>query len=247
MNTITVTEFEALVERKDWQREQQCEVVERTTRQKEEWSDAEEDIVQVDIPHVWGVAWKVSSLDGVTITFNEGFNYDDFEPDSLCTGVEGMDDVWTVEGVTVVDEDGDELTASDLCAYLGSDFSDIDYSVLEIEQEDSVDVCEDSDLETFTIEVNNAPDIRFTGERLAHVASSDDVQGVGGSVQAGRWMEHSLYRTVGGKYVCHSVERTRWRGEEDCFRGKVCETLDEVKEFFGKDWLAEELYAEAAI
>lgn len=31
------------------------------------------------------------------------------------------------------------------------------------------------------------------------------------------------------------------------FSGKVCETLAEVKEFFGHRWLAKELYAEAGI
>lgn len=251
MKTISIAEFEALVARNDWQREQDLEVVERLDRQVEEWDEENESLDLIDIPHVWGWASKTSTLDGIKITYTEGFNYDECAPDSLSTGTEGQDDVWSVEGVVVVDEDGDELSAHELADYLDSDFSSIDYSVLEIEQVTDIDVDEDEDddtMETITLEIDNAPNIRFTGELVARVASSDN-QAMGSrySGQTGRWTELALYKTKGGKFICHQVGRTRWQGERDRFSGKVCETLDEVKEFFGHRWLAKELYAEAGI
>lgn len=111
-----------------------------------------------------------------------------------------------------------------------------------------IDVDEDSDMETFTLEIDNAPSVRFTGELVASAASSDN-QAMGSSYsgQTGRWTELALYKTKGGKFVCHQVGRTRWQGERDRFSGKVCETLAEVQEFFGHRWLAKELYAEAGI
>ena len=248
MKTISIAEFKTLVARNDWQREQDHEVVERLDRQVEEWDEENESLDLIDIPHVWGWAAKTSTLDGIKITYTEGFNYDECDPDSLSTGTEGQDDVWSVEGAVVVDEDGDELNAHELADYLDSDFSSIDYSVLEIEQVTDIDVDEDSDMETFTLEIDNAPSVRFTGELVASAASSDN-QAMGSSYsgQTGRWTELALYKTKGGKFICHQVGRTRWQGERDRFSGKVCETLAEVKEFFGHRWLAKKLYAEASI
>lgn len=248
MKTISIAEFEILVARNDWQREQDHEVVELHDRQVEEWDEENQSFDVIHIPHAWGWASKTSILDDIKITYTEGFNYDECDPNSLSTGTEGQDDVWSVEGVVVVDEDGDEINAHDLADYLDSDFSNIDYSELEIEQVTDVDVDEDSDMETFTIEIDNEPNIRFTGELLGYAASSDN-QAMGSSYsgQTGRWTELALYKTKGGKFVCHQVGRTRWQGERDRFSGKVCETLEEVKEFFGHRWLTKELYTAACI
>ena len=249
--SISIAEFKTLVARNDWHREQDHEVVERLDRQVEEWDEENESLDLIDIPHVWGWASKTSTLDGIKIgikiTYTAGFSYDDYDPESLYTGTEGQDEVWSVEGVLVVDEDGDELTAHELDDYLGADFSSIDYSVLDISQVTDIDVDEESPMETFTLDIDNAPSVRFTGELVAS-ASSDD-QAIGGSYsgQTGRWTELALYKTKGGKIICHQVGRTRWQGERDRFSGKVCETLSEVKRFFGRRWLAKELYAEASI
>lgn len=103
-------------------------------------------------------------------------------------------------------------------------------------------------MKTFTLEIDNAPSVRFTGEMVASAASSDN-QAMGSSYsgQAGRWTEIALYKTKAGKFVCHQVGRTCWQGERDRFSGKICETLEEVKEFFGHRWLAKELYSKAGI
>jgi len=101
--------------------------------------------------------------------------------------------------------------------------------------------------ETFTLEIDNAPSIRFTGELIARVSSCDNQASSNYSGQTGRWTELALYETRGGKFVCHQIGRTRWQGESDRFSGKVCETPDEITEFFSYRWLAKELYAKAGI
>lgn len=103
-------------------------------------------------------------------------------------------------------------------------------------------------MKTFTLEIDNASNVRFTGELVASAASSDNQEmGSSYSGQTGRWSELALYKTKGEKFVCHQVGRTCWDGERDRFSSKVCETLEEVKEFFGYRWLAKELYSEAGI
>lgn len=248
MKTISINEFESLLARNDWQREQDYEVVECLNRRVEKWNEKNESPELSDIPHVWGWASKTSSLDGVKITYTEGFSYDECDSDSLAVGSEGLDDVWSVEGVTVVDDDGDTLSARELTDYLSSDFSGIDYSVLEIDQVTDIDVDEDADMKTFTVKIDKAPSIRFAGKLTASAASSDNkAMGSSYSGHAGRWTELELYESKGGKFVCHQVARTLWQGERDRFSGKVCETLEEVKDFFGHCWLASELYAKAGI
>lgn len=126
------SEFKALVARKDWHREQEHEVVERFDRQVEEWNEKTEDFDQLDIPHIWGCATMTSALGGIKITYTEGFEYDECDPDSLTTSIEGQDEIWAVEGCQVVDEDGDELDAHELADFLDYAFSSIDYSIIRI-------------------------------------------------------------------------------------------------------------------
>lgn len=93
-------------------------------------------------------------------------------------------------------------------------------------------------MKTFTLEIDNAPSIRFTGELVASVENDN---------KSGRWTELALYKTKGGTFVCHQAGCSLWQGERDRFSGIVCDTLEEVKEFFGHRWLAKKLYAEAGI
>ena len=67
------------------------------------------------------------------------------------------------------------------------------------------------------------------------------------SGQTGRWTTLALYKTVGGKFICHQIGHTRWQGERTKYSGKVCNDVSEVIAFFGNRWLAKELYNEAGI
>jgi len=104
------------------------------------------------------------------------------------------------------------------------------------------------EMESFVVEVDNGPGLRFRGKIRANVRSYSDKARVGQySGQVGRHSELSLYETAGGNFVCQLVERTRWQGESDSYDGKVCDTVEQVKEYFGYGWLAKELYREAGI
>ena len=104
------------------------------------------------------------------------------------------------------------------------------------------------EMECFVVEVDNGPDLRFYGKIRANVRSYSDKARVGEySGQVGRHSELSLYETAGGNFVCQLVERTCWQGESDSYDGKVCDTVEQVKEYFGYGWLAKELYRDAGI
>lgn len=144
MKTISISEFENLIARNDWQRFQDQDVVERLDRSVESWDEENGSLELIDITHVWGWASKTSIMDGIKITYTEGFDYDECEPDSLSVGTVGMDDFWELEGVVVVDDYGDEIDAHELSDYLYlSDFCSINYSVLEIEKKTDIDTDKD--------------------------------------------------------------------------------------------------------
>ncbi len=107
---------------------------------------------------------------------------------------------------------------------------------------------ESSAEDMFQIEIDDAPDIKFSGDLIAKASSSPDTaMGSSYSGSTGRWTKLRLYKTKGGKFVCEKVEKTQWQGERDTHLGKVCQSINGVFEFFGHDWLAKELYADGSI
>lgn len=100
----------------------------------------------------------------------------------------------------------------------------------------------------YTVERDDKLPIRFKGELLASVSSSSDrAMGNMYSGSTGRWQKLRLFKTKGGKYICEHQELTKWQGDRDRIRAEVCESMEQVTEFFGHWWLAKELYEEAGI
>ncbi|MES9857900.1 MAG: hypothetical protein ABW166_15070 [Sedimenticola sp.] len=102
--------------------------------------------------------------------------------------------------------------------------------------------------EEITVEVDNSNDLRFHGELLSKAYTDDNTaSGHRYSGEAGRWKELYLYKTVGGKYICHRIDKTVWDGEREVNQAITCESVDEVIEFFGYSHIAKELYCDANI
>ncbi len=102
--------------------------------------------------------------------------------------------------------------------------------------------------EEITVESDDSNDLRFYGELIAKSYTNDNTaSGYRYSGEAGRWKEFYLYKTVGGKYICHRIDKTVWDGERDVNQAIVCESADEVIKFFGYSHTAKELYFDAGI
>lgn len=98
------------------------------------------------------------------------------------------------------------------------------------------------DMEPITLERDNLPDLRFTGEEAGHVTSRK-IDGPGSS----RWTELTLYRTKAGKWVCHEVGKTQWQGEHDRYTVYVADDEKGLIDAVGTGNLAKDLYVEAGI
>lgn len=245
MSTLSIAEFKALIERDDWLCEQQHDVVERLERPMDVCRGNAMSLERITVPHAVGWASLTSRLKGVSITYTEGFNYDEFQPGTLSTSTGDQDEPWSVEGVDIVGDDGKALSTKELTGMLPAAFHSIDYRVLGIDQILHVDVNDSSQRDTLTLHLDYAPDIRFTGTKVGSAVSTNDSASASG--HEGTWMELTLYWSLKGKYICHQVERKRGGSDLRHASGKVCDKLDEVQAFFGQTWLAKELYRDAGI
>lgn len=157
-----------------------------------------------------------------------------------------------LQGVTLVDKDGDALQGWEVDSIAREAIP----GLTEINHEalipavitTDIDLDEEStDMETITLENDNAPAIRFTGELVAETSSSNNNASSYYSGQTGRWTTLKLYKTKGGKFIAQSVGHTQWQGEHDRYKSAVCENEAAVIAFFGHGWLAKDLYEEAGI
>jgi len=89
--------------------------------------------------------------------------------------------------------------------------------------------------------------LRFEGEMIGEALScvdSSERQSVGNEF---RWSELRLYRSADGHYICEQVRSSHWTAANQRHKVAVCDSKAQIMAFFGKSWLARELYADADI
>lgn len=99
-------------------------------------------------------------------------------------------------------------------------------------------------MENIIVKRDNNRDIKFSGEKIASAASSENNASSRYSGQPGRWTELALYRSAKGKYICSQIDHSIWDGERTRYSGAACATDEQVVEFFGTGWLVKCLYAD---
>jgi len=172
--------------------------------------------------------------------------------DSFDFDVSFADEPCETANFVFVDEEGDieNMNLEEIEDRAGSfdDFPSAAKPLLPVPEDDEVlveDVVMDenqgSGIRDYIVERDNAVDLRFKGQILAEATSKDPYN------DGGRWQELTLYKTVGGKYICSKVDVTRWIGERTRSKAEVCTGVSDVIKFFGMSSLAKELYEEAEI
>lgn len=94
----------------------------------------------------------------------------------------------------------------------------------------------------YYVAVDGGQDLKFKGWQLASVSNQFD-----DGNSATRWTEYFLYMTVGGKLIAASEGHSKWVNEKTFYKAAVCETVENVFEFFKYGDLAKRLYKEADI
>jgi len=88
---------------------------------------------------------------------------------------------------------------------------------------------------------DNDADIVFNGCLLGAIDNEDQAD------VTGRWIELSLHRTDGGKFICERARRTLKPGERDVYEAAVCDTTVEVTAFFGFGRMSKRLFNSAGL
>ena len=217
-------------------------------------------------PVIRGNVAIVSRLGNVKITYRENFSFTLGDEDSFEAVAVGVNSGWKIEGLRVVNSEGQPSEIHEIEDILPAEFSWVNYDDIKdaifrhdpAEPSDLVDIeCgahESPDpldsrcMEAYVVPVDGKPDLRFQGHLVARVASQPKrLSKHGSDDDAGRWSELTLYMTSSGKYVCAQVGRTLWEGEHDRHAACACDDVSQVIQFFGHRWLAKSLYHLAGI
>ena len=92
--------------------------------------------------------------------------------------------------------------------------------------------------QTYIVNSDNTEDLKFNGKLIGYCSSyevSDKVS----------WKEMTIFKTVGNKYICDNQKVLKEKRQYSDV--KVCDTLEEVKNFFGFCATAKKLYEDAGI
>lgn len=188
--------------------------------------------------------------DAITVTYSTNFEWAGTENSRVSEEVEEYPEAvlptWTISGVTLIDDDGDELGSSDTQNAIEQVFGrDTQHDMTMIDPIALIPALETNDIdieenmEVTELDIDGAPNIRFTGEVVASVSSK--------SHDSTRWTVLTLYKTKGGKFICHSKGYSNFIGESTRYSGTVASDAAGVIAFFGHGRLAKELYDDAEI
>ncbi len=81
----------------------------------------------------------------------------------------------------------------------------------------------------YTLRRDDMPPLRFRGEVIDE---SDTFNPLGSST---RWVEVTVYRTQGGRYVLRVRHRTQWQGESDTLRAWSLSRPVEIRDYLRDD------------
>ncbi len=104
-----------------------------------------------------------------------------------------------------------------------------------------------TETQTFIVKRDGKPKLQFNGRLLAAMASIPNRGSPDFSGNTECWTELKLYRTAGGKFICHQHNLSQWADHLVSSTATVCDTKEEVIAFFGHGWLADHIYADAEI
>ena len=233
--TMTIAEFKTLVEVGEWTHESTIQDYDKI------WIDEVVADGARETLRVHGGATVESKCGEITVYYHEGYSYTPELAGSLDRSQDGLDEPWIITGVTLVGEEGEEISINAVIDILPSKFSSPDYSSLKTKSVTRLDI--EAGLEIVELSVDYDLDLAFCGELVASASSSHESAHPDYSGEVGRWEKLKIYKTIRNNLVCHRETLSLWVGERTISSTKVCTTIDEARKFFGDGALAQELYA----
>lgn len=119
MKTITIEELKNIVENGTWNHAQEVEYID---------SMIQADHEKEDRTYVCGSGTLTSRYGDIKVTHFEGYSYYSDEPDTFVANTEGLSEIWKIEGIQVIDHEGEPALISDFYNIFEDHFPSIDYS-----------------------------------------------------------------------------------------------------------------------
>ena len=82
-------------------------------------------------------------------------------------------------------------------------------------------------LKLYTLRRDNLPPLRFRGEVIDESSTHTH--------QSTRWVEVTVYRTAGGRYIIRVRHRTQWQGESDTLRAWSLSRPADIRDYLRDD------------
>lgn len=239
MIKVTVSEFEAMLARPDWQHTQRWLTTSSNIYTGEEavvWDGRLDDAVRRGAKaHIFH-AKIMSTIDMLTITYTTEFEYTHLGRSDYFKTLKSLSGV-IFDGFMVVNDAGIEIPANFLVSRLGDGFVCVDIDGF-LDRITPPYKCFERRgwYYHYSLRVDGAPDLAFVGKLLAECDDVDLDEGF-----ELPWQEIKLYQTkMSGRYVC--CQNIYYEEEQDRYSAVVCDSMDEVIAFFGYSRLAKELY-----
>ncbi len=121
MKTITIEELKNIIENGAWTHTHEVEYID---------SHIETVVDGDDRTYVYGSGALISRYGDIKVTHFEGYSYYSGEPGTFTSSSEGLDEVWKIEGIQVIDHEGEPAHISDFYNIFDDNFPSIDYSSL---------------------------------------------------------------------------------------------------------------------
>jgi hypothetical protein len=103
-------------------------------------------------------------------------------------------------------------------------------------------------LEPLTVTIGGTA-LLIEGRRIAHASSRSVARMIANAmgITCDRWIELNLYVTKDRNFIAQRIHCTIRDSEQTTYEGMVCDDLNQAVEFFGRDWLAKELFENCCI
>jgi len=125
MRKISIYELKKFVATVNWTHRQEVEYKGCSSAKSLPGGDR---VVGEDREYLYGAGKMVSVSGDITVTRSGGFGHYDGEPDTFMSGNICPEDRWKIEGIQVIDHEGEPAHISDFCGIFEDHFPSIDYS-----------------------------------------------------------------------------------------------------------------------
>lgn len=227
--------------------EKDCDAGEQSDGIEDEYFEGVPDQLRHSFKRCYGGIAVKHSYDHFWFMFRLDYSFEENDLATLDVSMSdcSFDEFYEIDGIIVVDEDGEQADEHELLSVLGHDSFTHDadkvkdllgFDELDDEYEEYRRYSDD----TIILKGSHQSPIKFNGKKIANVSNRYEED-------EHRWLEIRLYEVTNGNFIGEKSNHSIIYGERTCRRVECLSTVAQIKNFFGQSKLADRLLSEAGI